>query len=105
MQAGQDLGVVVAVQADAAHQELLVYLPHHGAARSALMLGHGGSTHPEPRGTAARPLQGERERERERRGRERGREGGREGGRERVSERGGNVNDGFRDTCGDWWCN
>ena len=66
MEAGQDLGVVVAVQADAAHQELLVYLPHHGAATAALVLGHGGSAHPELRGTAARTLQGRRERARER---------------------------------------
>lgn len=41
MQAGQDFGIVVVVQTDAAHQELLVYLPHHGtAATVALVLGH-----------------------------------------------------------------
>lgn len=41
MQAGQDFGIVVVIQADTAHQELLVYLPHHGAtAAVALVLGH-----------------------------------------------------------------
>ena len=35
VQAGQDFGVVVVVQADAAHQELLVYLPHHWTAAAA----------------------------------------------------------------------
>lgn len=39
MQAGQNLRVVITIQADAADQELLVYLPDHRAA--GLTLGHG----------------------------------------------------------------
>lgn len=42
VQAGQHLGVAVAVEADAADQELLVNLPHHRA--GGLMAGHGGSS-------------------------------------------------------------
>ena len=56
VETGQHLGVVVAVQADAAHQELLVYLTHHRAATAALVFGHGGSAHPELRGTASHTL-------------------------------------------------
>lgn len=41
MQAGQDLGVVIMVQTNAADQELLVYLPDHGAGAAGLTLGHG----------------------------------------------------------------
>lgn len=41
MQAGQDLGVVIMVQANAADQELLVYLPDHGAGAAGLTLRHG----------------------------------------------------------------
>ena len=41
VQAGQHLGVVVVVQADAADQELLVYLPHHRAGTATLALSHG----------------------------------------------------------------
>lgn len=41
VQAGQHFGVVVVVQADAAHQELLVDLPHHRAGAPGLTLGHG----------------------------------------------------------------
>lgn len=40
MQAGEDLWVVVAVQTDAADQELLVYLPNHGAGAATLTLRH-----------------------------------------------------------------
>lgn len=40
VQAGQDLGVVIMVQTDAADQELLVYLPDHGAGAACLTLGH-----------------------------------------------------------------
>lgn len=42
VQAGQHLGVAVAVEADAADQELLVNLPHHRA--GGLVAGHGGSS-------------------------------------------------------------
>ena len=41
MQAGQDLGVVIMVQANAADQELLVYLPDHRAGAAGLTLRHG----------------------------------------------------------------
>ena len=41
VEAGQDLGVVVMVQADAADQELLVYLPDHRAGTATLVLSHG----------------------------------------------------------------
>lgn len=41
MQTGQDLGVVIMVQTDAADQELLVDLPDHGAGAAGLTLGHG----------------------------------------------------------------
>lgn len=41
MQAGQDLGVVIMVQTNAADQELLVYLPDHRAGAAGLTLGHG----------------------------------------------------------------
>ncbi len=41
MQAGQDLGVVIMVQANAADQELLVYLPDHRAGAAGLTLCHG----------------------------------------------------------------
>lgn len=40
MQAGQNLGVVIPVQTDAADQELLVYLPDHGAGAAGLTLSH-----------------------------------------------------------------
>lgn len=40
VQAGQDLGVVVMVQTNAADQELLVYLPDHRAGAAGLTLGH-----------------------------------------------------------------
>lgn len=40
MQAGQHLWVVVTVEADAADQELLVYLPDHGAGAAVLTLSH-----------------------------------------------------------------
>ncbi len=40
VQAGQDLGVVIMVQANAADQELLVYLPDHRAGAAGLTLGH-----------------------------------------------------------------
>lgn len=52
METGQDLGGAVVIQADAADQELLVYLTHHWAGASRLMLGHGGG-HLEPRTTTA----------------------------------------------------
>lgn len=41
VQAGQNLRVVVVLQANAAHQELLVYLSHHRAGAARLPLGHG----------------------------------------------------------------
>ncbi len=41
VQAGQDLGVVIMVQANAADQELLVYLPDHWAGAAGLTLRHG----------------------------------------------------------------
>lgn len=41
VQAGQDLGVAVVIQTDAADQELLVYLTHHWAGAPSLVLGHG----------------------------------------------------------------
>lgn len=62
MEAGQDLGGAVVIQADAADQELLVYLTHHWAGASRLMLGHGGG-HLEPRTTKALNLQRKRRRE------------------------------------------
>lgn len=62
MEAGQDLGDAVVIQADAADQELLVYLTHHWAGASRLMLGHGGG-HLEPRTTKALNLQRKRRRE------------------------------------------
>lgn len=40
VQAGQDLGVVIVVQTNAADQELLVYLPDHRAGAAGLTLGH-----------------------------------------------------------------
>lgn len=40
MQAGQDLGVVIMVQTNAADQELLVYLPDHRAGAAGLTLSH-----------------------------------------------------------------
>jgi len=40
VQAGQDFGVVVVLQTDAAHQELLVYLTHHRAGAAAFPLSH-----------------------------------------------------------------
>lgn len=40
MQAGQDLGVVIMVQTNAADQELFVYLPDHGAGAAGLALSH-----------------------------------------------------------------
>ncbi len=40
MQAGQDFGIVVVLQTDAAHQELLVYLTHHRAGAAAFPLSH-----------------------------------------------------------------
>lgn len=40
VQAGQDLGVVIVIQANAADQELLVYLPDHGAGAAGLTLRH-----------------------------------------------------------------
>lgn len=42
MQTGQDLGVVIMVQTNAADQKLLVYLPDHRAAAGGLTLSHGG---------------------------------------------------------------
>lgn len=56
MEAGQDLRGAVVIQADAADQELLVYLTHHWAGASRLMLRHGGG-HLEPRTTKALNLQ------------------------------------------------
>ena len=41
VEAGQNLWVVVVVQADAADQKLLVYLPHHRAGTATLALSHG----------------------------------------------------------------
>ena len=41
VQAGQDLGVVIMVQTDAADQKLLVYLPDHRAGAACLTLSHG----------------------------------------------------------------
>lgn len=40
MQAGQNFGVVISVQADAADQELFVDLPDHGAGAARLTLRH-----------------------------------------------------------------
>lgn len=40
MQAGQDLGVVIMVQTNAADQELLVYLPDDRAGAASLTLSH-----------------------------------------------------------------
>lgn len=61
MQAGQDLGVAVMIQADAADQKLLVYLTHHRAGTSSLTLGHG-KGNLKPRTTTAVNLTRERER-------------------------------------------
>lgn len=41
VQAGQHFGVVITVEADAADQELLVYLPDHRAGAAGLKLRHG----------------------------------------------------------------
>lgn len=57
VQAGQNLGVLVVVQADAAHQELLVYLTHHWAGAPGFVLRHGGGLL-EPRTTEALNLEG-----------------------------------------------
>lgn len=40
VQTGQDLGVAVVIQTDAADQKLLVYLTHHWAGAPSLVLGH-----------------------------------------------------------------
>lgn len=42
VQTGQDFGVVIVVQTNAADQKLLVYLPDHRAAAGGLTFGHGG---------------------------------------------------------------
>lgn len=42
VQTGQDLGVVIVVQTNAADQKLLIYLPDHWAAAGGLTLSHGG---------------------------------------------------------------
>lgn len=52
VQAGQDFGVVVVVQTDTTHQELLVYLADHWACAAGLKLRHG-DRHPQ-RGPRAR---------------------------------------------------
>lgn len=62
MQAGQHFGVVVVVQADAAHQELLVDLPHYGAGVAGLVLGHG-ERHSQRVPEARSPVNLQRERE------------------------------------------
>lgn len=41
VQAGQDLGIVIMVQTNAADQELLVYLPDHRTCAAGLSLSHG----------------------------------------------------------------
>lgn len=41
VQTGQDFGVVIMIQTNAAHQELLVYLPDHWARAASLKLCHG----------------------------------------------------------------
>lgn len=51
VQAGQDLGVAVVIQTDAADQELLVYLTHHWAGAPSLVLRHGRG-HLNPRAAA-----------------------------------------------------
>lgn len=56
METGQDLGGAVVIQADAADQELLVYLTHHWAGAPCLVLRHGGG-HLEPRTMKALNLQ------------------------------------------------
>lgn len=48
MQTGQDLGVAVVIQTDAADQKLLVYLTHHRAGAPSLALRHGRG-HSKPR--------------------------------------------------------
>lgn len=58
METGQDLGGAVVIQADAADQELLVYLTHHWAGASCLVLRHGRG-HLEPRTTKALNLRGD----------------------------------------------
>ena len=89
VQARQDLGVVVVVQTDAADQELLVYLPDHGAGAGLVTHRHG-NRHPRSEtpsvGTSVNLEGREREREREREG-ERDRERERERERETKRER------------------
>lgn len=60
MQTGQDLGVAVVIQTDAADQKLLVYLTHHWAGAPSFMLCHGRG-HLKPRTTTALNLQGDEE--------------------------------------------
>ena len=62
---------MVVIQADAAHQELLVDLPHDGAAVAGFVLGHG-ERHSQSVPAAQAPVN---------------LEGGREGDRERQRER------------------
>lgn len=57
VQAGQDLGVAVVIQTDAANQKLLVYLTHHWAGAPVLVLRHGGG-HSELRTTKSLNLRG-----------------------------------------------
>ena len=68
VQAGQYFWVVVVVEADAAHQELLVDLPHHRTGAPSLTLGHGErhSRDEDERPLAPLNLQRGRERETER---------------------------------------
>lgn len=40
VETGQDFRIVIVLQTDAAHQELLVYLTHHRAGAAALPLSH-----------------------------------------------------------------
>lgn len=60
VQTRQDLGVAVVIQADAADQELFVYLTHHRAGAPSLALCHGRG-HLEPRTMTAVHLQKRRE--------------------------------------------
>ena len=64
VQAGQDLGVVIVIQADAADQELFVYLTHHRAGAPRLTLCHG-NRHPKPRTATPANLQQEMKRNRQ----------------------------------------